>query len=124
MSIGELGASESINTYPRESLEFHLILLSELPMHRSESGLLSREFWVEVANVAGRFLDTNVEFGRSKSKDTHNLREIWRWNPLVDDIVPVDVFEEGMAFDFLCVTFTRAQPSSRVPCQQLCGWSL
>lgn len=32
-------------------------------MHRSESGLLSREFWIEVTDVAGRFLDAKVKVG-------------------------------------------------------------
>lgn len=41
-------------------MELHLILLSELPVHRSESRLLSREFLVEVTDVAGRFLDAKV----------------------------------------------------------------
>ena len=44
-------------------MELHLILLSELPMHRSESGLLSREFLVEVTDVARRFLDAKVKVG-------------------------------------------------------------
>ena len=42
-------------------MELHLILLSELPMHRSESGLLSCEFLVEVTDVAGRFLYAKVK---------------------------------------------------------------
>lgn len=42
-------------------MELHLILLSELPVHRSESRLLSREFLVEVTDVAGRFLDARVK---------------------------------------------------------------
>ena len=54
---------QSTNTHPRESMEFHLILLSELPVHRSESGLLSREFLVEVTDVAGRFLNAKVKVG-------------------------------------------------------------
>ena len=61
ISNWEFCASESSNTYPRESMELHLVLLSELPMHRGESGLLSCEFLVEVANVAGRFLDARVK---------------------------------------------------------------
>jgi hypothetical protein len=103
-------------------MELHLILLSELPMHRSESGLFSREFLVEVADVAGRFLDAKVKLSRDTSgsvaqKDTHDLGEVRRWNPLVDYIIPVDVFEKGMAFNFLCVSFTRAQPPGWIPCQ-------
>ena len=42
-------------------MELHLILLSELPMHRSESWLLSCEFLVEVTDVAGRFLDAKAK---------------------------------------------------------------
>ena len=44
-------------------MELHLVLLGELPVHRSEGGLLSREFLVEVANIAGCFLDTKVKVG-------------------------------------------------------------
>jgi len=63
ISGGEFSAGKSTNTHPRESMELHLILLSELPMHRSESGLLSREFLVEVTDVARRFLDAKVKVG-------------------------------------------------------------
>jgi hypothetical protein len=97
-------------------------------MHRSESGLFSREFLVEVTDVAGRFLDAKVKVGGTLSslaqKDTHDLGEVWRRNPLVDNIIPIDVFKEGMAFDFFCVAFTRAQPPGWVSCQKLHDRSL
>jgi len=58
-------------------MELHLILLSELPMHRSESGLLSREFLVEVADVAGRFLDAKVKVGMLRVRWLRRIRTIW-----------------------------------------------
>jgi hypothetical protein len=58
---GQFRADESTNTHPREPMELQLILLSKLPVHRSESRLLSREFLVEVADVAGRFLYAKVK---------------------------------------------------------------
>ena len=94
-------------------MELYLILLSELPMHRSESGLLSREFLVKVldAKVKVRVLRALSSVAQ---KDTHERGEIRRWNPLVHDVIPVDVFKEGMRFDFLCVTYTRTQPPGRI----------
>ena len=97
-------------------MELHLILLSELPIHRSESGLLSRGFLVKVldAKVKVRVL---CALRSVAQKDTHDLGEVRRWNPLVHDVIPVDVFKEGMGLDFLCVTYTRTQPPGRIPCQ-------
>jgi hypothetical protein len=58
-------------------MELHLILLSELPMNRSESGLLSREFLVEVADVAGCFLNPKVRTGMFRVWWFKMIRTIW-----------------------------------------------
>jgi len=58
-------------------MELHLVLLSELAVHRSESGLFSRELLVEVADVTGRFLDIKVKARVFWVQWLKKIRTIW-----------------------------------------------
>ena len=50
---------------------------------------------------------------------THNRREVRRGNPLVEDIVKVDVAEERMPLDLLGIGFTGTKTTSRVAREEL-----
>lgn len=50
-----------------------------------------------------------------KDRDTHDRRLVRRRDPLVVDIIKVDVSEEGVSFDCFSIVFTGAETTDRVP---------
>jgi hypothetical protein len=62
-----LESYEANVTYPRESVEFHLVLRRELTMHWRKRRLLLCELRIEIANIARRFLQGS-EYGESSMK--------------------------------------------------------
>lgn len=51
--------------------------------------------------------------------DTHDRREIWRGDTLVQYIIEVHVLEEWMPFDLLRIASARPKTASRIARQQL-----
>ena len=102
---------------PRETIEFGLVARGELGVHRRERGLLAGELLVEVAGICrsvlkgGGVLESSV---CSDVRDTYDCGEVRRRNALVQHIVEIDVFEEGMSLDLLRVAFRGAKPPRRV----------
>jgi hypothetical protein len=86
---------------PRESGEFLLIRSAELCVHRSQGRLFPREFLVEIRGI-GCALDG---------------REVGWWDPLVVDVVKVDIFEEEVSLDILGIGLARSQSSSGISSQ-------
>lgn len=86
-------------------------------MHRREGRLFARELGVKVGRVS------RVALGRQKqSSQRHRTYDSWEirwWNPLMEDIVKVDVAEEGVTLDLLGIRFTRTKTASRVARQEL-----
>lgn len=46
-------------------------------------------------------------------------REVRWWDPLVVDIIEIDILEEEVSLDVLSVGLTSTKSSSRVSCQEL-----
>jgi hypothetical protein len=46
-------------------------------------------------------------------------REIRWWDPLVVDIIEIDIFEEEVSLDIFSVGLASTKSSSRVSCQEL-----
>ena len=76
-------------------------------MHGRERRLLARELFVEVARVRASILNTVSSAcgsrGEKRNEGTYDLGEVGWWNAFVEDIVEVNVLEEGVAFDLLGV---------------------
>jgi len=67
--------------------------------------LLSGELLVEIGSI-GSALDS---------------WEVRRWNPLMVNIIEVDIFEEEMSLDIFSVGLARTQSSCRVSSEELNG---
>ena len=50
---------------------------------------------------------------------TYDSREVWWGNALVHNIVEVNVLEEGVALDLLCISLTGTKTSRGVTGQKL-----
>lgn len=83
---------------PGEPGKFLLVGGTQLRMHRRKSRLLAREFLVKVGRI-GCALDR---------------REVRRRDPLVVDIVKVDILEEQVALDVFSISLAGSQSSRRV----------
>jgi hypothetical protein len=46
-------------------------------------------------------------------------REVRWWDPLVVDIIEIDIFEEEVSLDIFSVRLASTESSSRVSCQEL-----
>jgi hypothetical protein len=93
---------------PRESSEFLLIGGAQLSVNWSQGWLFPCEFLVEIGGI-GCALDS---------------WEVWWWDPLVVDIVKVDILEEEVSLDILSIGLASTKSSCRVSSQQLhCQWS-
>jgi len=55
----------------------------------------------------------------ARIRRTSDLRQEGRWYPLVVNVVPVNVPEEGVAHDLLGVSGARAESELGFSCQQL-----
>lgn len=51
--------------------------------------------------------------------NTHDLREVWGRDTLVEDIIPVDVLEEWVSLDVECIIWAGPKSTSWVSCEQL-----
>jgi hypothetical protein len=72
-------------------------------MYRRQCRLFARELLIEIRGVGGS-LDS---------------REVGRWDLFVVYIVEIDVFEEEVSLDILCIGFTSSQSSRRVSSEEL-----
>lgn len=52
-------------------------------------------------------------------RGTYNRGEVWRGYTFVKNVIPVDVFEEWLSLDFLCVALSRAKAASGVSSEKL-----
>lgn len=80
---------------PRESSEFLLIRRAQLGMNGSQGWLFPCEFLVEIGGI-GCALD---------------CREVRWWDPLVVDIIEIDIFEEEVSFDIFCIGLASTKSS-------------
>lgn len=79
-------------------------------MDWGEGRLFSSEFGIEVTRIGRRSLSDKLNKVSNKIMhlwaSTHNSRVVGRWDPLVNDVIPIGVFEERMSLDFIRITFT------------------
>jgi hypothetical protein len=94
---------EKARTYPREPFELLLVSRRQLSVDRGQGRLLASELLVEVAGI-GAPVDG---------------WEVWRRNTLVEDVLPADISEEGLALDLDGIVLARTQPPLRVPSEKL-----
>lgn len=87
----------------RKASKLLLHRLTQHTLHRRQHRRHAREFAVEIARV-GRALD---------------LRQELRGHLFVRDVLPVDIAEEGVAHDLLCVRGAGAKAFGRVARQEL-----
>lgn len=91
-------------------------------MHRRQSWFLASELNVEIARVRMTVLSSVQHQQRDQSlvySITNNGREVWWWNSFVEDVVKVDILEEGVPLDFFCISLTGTQATLWVSGQQL-----
>ena len=84
-------------------------------MDRGQRRLLLRELLVEVTSIGASVLPLKgySKFAENSDK-TYNCGRIRGGNPFVEDIVPVDIFEERLTLDLLSVGLTRTETAGRI----------
>lgn len=88
---------------PREPCKLLLIGGAQLSMYWRQCRLFARELLIEIRGVGGS-LDS---------------REVGRWDLFVVYIVEIDVFEEEVSLDILCIGFTSSQSPRGVSSEEL-----
>lgn len=70
-------------------------------------------------SVAEDCATVNRIAGEERKSETHDRRVEGRRYAFVEDVVPVDVFEEGVSLDLFSVFLTCAKSSRRIASEEL-----